>query len=213
MALKVRCSECRKKISVDEAFAGSMCRCPYCKSIVMVPTEAAAEAAHAPKRSSRPTAPGESRPKMPSKKTAVTTGSDLSNIVGSRPIIGGEETSRVQTPSTKIATPGPTSPSKEHDHIVEAPKVDKAKLTREQLASIPTADPVRMQGIATLLMLLVLLIMILLSIYLAMQLFKEEEDTGGAYIDEEGNIWDIENEVVIGQKDATSGEKTLYKNT
>ena len=195
-----------------------MCRCPYCKSIVMVPTETAPVSAHAPKRSSRPMAPGESRPKMPSKKTAFKTGSDLSNIVGSRPIIGGKETSKVQTPSTKIATPKPTPPSKEHDHVVEAPKVDQAKLSREQLAAIPTADPVRMQGIATLLMLLVLLIMILLSIYLATQLFKEEEDTGGAYIDEHGKVVEtlkinedvvLPNPFVLGKNGSVAGKSVV----
>jgi hypothetical protein len=166
-----------------------MCRCPYCKSIVMVPTEAAADAAHAPKRSSRPTAPGTSRPKMPSKYTSAKTGSGLSNIVGSRPIIGGEETAPAPTPSTKIATPKPTPAPKEHDHVVEAPKVNKAELSREQLAAIPMANPVRMQGIATLLMLLVLLIMVAASIYLATQLFKKNDDeTGGSYIDEDGKV-------------------------
>lgn len=176
-----------------------MCRCPYCKSIVMVPTEAVAEAAHAPKRSSRPTAPGASRPKMPSKTTAAKTSGDLSNIVGSRPIIGGEDVAPAPTPSTRIATPKPTPAPKEHDHIVDAPKVNKAELSREQLEAIPMANPVRMQGIATLLMLLVLLIMVAASIYLATQLFKEEENTGGAYIDEEGNVvdtLDINKEVV-----------------
>jgi hypothetical protein len=33
MAMKVRCEQCRKKISIDEAFAGGMCRCPYCKAV------------------------------------------------------------------------------------------------------------------------------------------------------------------------------------
>ena len=198
MALKVRCSECRKKISVDEAFAGSMCRCPYCKSIVMVPIEAAPVSPHAPKRSSRPTAPGASRPKMPGKKTGIKTGSDLRNIAGSRPIIRGDQAAPTPTPSTRIATPKPkptlppTPPPrpKEHDHVVEAPKVNQAELTQEQLKAIPTANPVRMQGIATLLMLFVLLIMVAASIFLATQMFNEDEDTGGAYIDDEGNIVD-----------------------
>lgn len=32
-AMKVRCQQCRKKISIDDAFAGGMCRCPYCKAV------------------------------------------------------------------------------------------------------------------------------------------------------------------------------------
>ncbi len=38
MAITIECSGCKKRISVDEAFAGGMCRCPYCKEIVEVPS-------------------------------------------------------------------------------------------------------------------------------------------------------------------------------
>lgn len=58
MALKIRCTECRKKISVDDAFAGGICRCPYCKALVIV-QGVAAEATGA-----RPDAPI-SRPAEP----------------------------------------------------------------------------------------------------------------------------------------------------
>ena len=37
MALRIRCSECSKRISIDEAFAGGACRCPYCTAVVFVP--------------------------------------------------------------------------------------------------------------------------------------------------------------------------------
>jgi len=37
MAIKIRCTSCSKKISVDDAFAGGMCRCPYCTATVSVP--------------------------------------------------------------------------------------------------------------------------------------------------------------------------------
>jgi DNA-directed RNA polymerase subunit RPC12/RpoP len=37
MALKIRCTDCQKKISIDEAFAGGVCRCPYCTALVFVP--------------------------------------------------------------------------------------------------------------------------------------------------------------------------------
>jgi len=37
MAIKIRCSECDKRIVIDEAFAGGVCRCPFCSAIVMVP--------------------------------------------------------------------------------------------------------------------------------------------------------------------------------
>ena len=58
MAIKIRCSECSKKISIDEAFAGGACRCPYCKAIVMVPGESREGAAVRP-LGPRPDAPGD----------------------------------------------------------------------------------------------------------------------------------------------------------
>ncbi len=65
MAITIRCSECKKKISVDEAFTGSMCRCPYCKAIVSVP-ESGARSAKA-----RPAAPSP-RPDAPKHKAPAT---------------------------------------------------------------------------------------------------------------------------------------------
>jgi DNA-directed RNA polymerase subunit RPC12/RpoP len=57
MAMKIRCSDCSKKISIDEAFAGGACRCPYCKAIVLVPGEARGGTPARPS-SPRPDAPG-----------------------------------------------------------------------------------------------------------------------------------------------------------
>ena len=64
MAIKIRCSECSKKVSIDEAFAGGMCRCPYCKALVYVP-EAEGKAGPA----ARPEAPG-ARPEAPEAELA-----------------------------------------------------------------------------------------------------------------------------------------------
>lgn len=66
MALKIRCTDCGRKISIDEAFAGGMCRCPYCKALVYVEerAEAAASGARPAAPSARPAAPGE-RPAGP----------------------------------------------------------------------------------------------------------------------------------------------------
>ncbi|RPI64557.1 MAG: hypothetical protein EHM48_00600 [Planctomycetaceae bacterium] len=36
MALKIHCARCKKRIAVDEAFAGGVCRCPYCKALILV---------------------------------------------------------------------------------------------------------------------------------------------------------------------------------
>ncbi len=37
MAIKITCGKCSKRISIDEAFAGGVCRCPYCTTINDVP--------------------------------------------------------------------------------------------------------------------------------------------------------------------------------
>ena len=37
MAIKLRCVECYKKLQVDDGFAGSVCRCPYCAATMPVP--------------------------------------------------------------------------------------------------------------------------------------------------------------------------------
>ena len=37
MAIKIDCLKCSKRISIDEAFAGGVCRCPYCRAINNVP--------------------------------------------------------------------------------------------------------------------------------------------------------------------------------
>ncbi len=54
MAIKITCNDCSKRISIDEAFAGGVCRCPYCTSINDVPLhpgqERPAATAKTPKR-------------------------------------------------------------------------------------------------------------------------------------------------------------------
>jgi hypothetical protein len=37
MAIKITCMDCHKRISIDAAFAGGVCRCPYCKATNDVP--------------------------------------------------------------------------------------------------------------------------------------------------------------------------------
>ncbi len=64
MSIKIRCSRCRKKITIDEAFAGGICRCPYCKSLVDVPEqrqEVSAPAGRPDAPSARPAAPAPTR--------------------------------------------------------------------------------------------------------------------------------------------------------
>lgn len=65
--MRIRCSGCSKKISVDDAFAGGVCRCPYCKDTVFVPGKA-----EEGKAKGRPDAPG--RPDVP---TAAEGGEEV----------------------------------------------------------------------------------------------------------------------------------------
>lgn len=44
MAIKIHCKRCSRRISIDEAFAGGVCRCPYCKTINNVPGQFGARA-------------------------------------------------------------------------------------------------------------------------------------------------------------------------
>lgn len=73
MAIKIRCTECGKRISVDEGFAGSMCRCPYCKGLVQVPGRTAAHGPRPAAPSRRPETPGE-RPEVPGRRPEAPGG-------------------------------------------------------------------------------------------------------------------------------------------
>ncbi len=68
MAMKIRCTECGKRISIDEAFAGGVCRCPYCKELVSVPgggDEAPVGARPEAPEAERPAAPEAAAPRSP----------------------------------------------------------------------------------------------------------------------------------------------------
>ncbi len=97
MAIKLRCASCRKRLSVDEAFAGGLCRCPYCGDLTLVPGRGRRAAA-----AGRPTTPG-GRPRAP----------------------GGRPEAPVRAGETR------------------APAAD----------DIPTADPVKIQGVVALIVL------------------------------------------------------------
>ena len=117
MAIKIRCSDCRKKISIDEAFSGGVCRCPYCTALVFVP----ADALRGP-RPGRPAGPG-GRPEAP----------------GDRPAAPGDAAAK------------PSADQQAKDAIAAA---------EDEGAHVPVAAPVRLQGIATIVMLVVLLVLL-----------------------------------------------------
>ena len=59
--MKIRCTDCGKKISIDDAFAGGVCRCPYCTTLNFVPDDAGpVEEGQRPQSpTQRPTSPEE----------------------------------------------------------------------------------------------------------------------------------------------------------
>jgi chemotaxis protein histidine kinase CheA len=63
----------------------------------------------------------------------------------------------------------------DEDGVLEAKSVDASELTEEQLAAIPTASPVRFQGILSLVFIIVLIILIPLTILLAIKMWSKEE--------------------------------------
>jgi len=141
MAIKIRCSECRKKISVDEAFSGGVCRCPYCTALVFVAAEASA-ASH----------PG--RPDVPGGRSAAP---------GGRPSAPG----------------GGASSSKQAREAIEA---------AEQAGTpVPVATPVRLQGIAALIMLAVLLALLGGGGYVVVKAMSKDSNDSSATQPADGN--------------------------
>lgn len=131
MAIKIRCSECNKKVSIDEAFAGGMCRCPYCKALVYVPEASGKAAAGA-----RPAAPV-GRPSAPESRA---DGADAAaDALGAQAAMAGEGEGAV-----------------EHEHV-------------------PMAQPVKLQGIITLVLLGLLLLMVAAGVFIALKYIPSGE--------------------------------------
>lgn len=235
MAVRVRCSDCKKQIAVDDAFAGSMCRCPYCKSIVMVPPKDEIESidSRTSRPQKRPDKPGKYRPKKKRGLFAtINRRKSGHNVTGAAPIIGKddvpipriipgrnnvEQPGRVRPPRDEKASTGGTvsagnkpaglpivggsglrgtirPPAKDPEVISESDKadalanlagsglggeftelpeeaipqaihVDASELSEDELAAIPTANPVRTHEILSLILITVLVIVAAICIY------------------------------------------------
>jgi hypothetical protein len=93
MAIKIRCQDCKKKISIDEAFAGGMCRCPYCKALVYVEDAAGGRGkssggARPTAPTHRPPAPGQAAPALAHPHAAAEAGTpvDVEHVPMARPV-------------------------------------------------------------------------------------------------------------------------------
>ena len=145
MAIKIRCVDCKKKISIDEAFAGGVCRCPYCTAIVYVSDDSGAT-----KRPVRPDAPTR-RPESP---TAATQ----ANI--------SKEDTAMDVPAL-ADSPGARKAQTQDE-------ADKALAAAHGQAHIPTAAPVKIQGIVSIVLSVLLLVMIAVMVMLAIHVTKPD---------------------------------------
>ena len=170
--IKIRCSECKEKISVDGAFIGSMCRCPGCKAIILVPRLTSAEQGsfHRPSRPgdrksieemARPIISNDvSKPKQVIPRTQI-------DKMGVPQVPGGPTPASVAEVVSKPA--GNTGTG----YVIETIHVDVSKLSIAERAAVPIARRVRKRGIASLVLLAVLLVAVGASAYLAVGLFSK----------------------------------------
>lgn len=125
MAMKIHCTKCTKRISIDEAFAGGVCRCPYCSALVF-----------------------------------IAGGFGPVTGTGARPV----------TPTSRPMTP---------TEVVVAPEDLEAYARDWGQEEIPTADPVKIQGIFTIVLLALLLVMVIaLAVGLAIMISAEGDRDG-----------------------------------
>ena len=52
--IRITCTNCKAQLSIDEAFAGGVCRCQYCGTIQTVPKHMKEGVAGAPDESKKP---------------------------------------------------------------------------------------------------------------------------------------------------------------
>jgi len=90
MATRIRCKDCRKKISIDEAFAGGVCRCPYCAALVLVPNKGgkADNGARPESPAGRPDTPAAppAGPTAPADETAIAAAHGQTEIPTAKPV-------------------------------------------------------------------------------------------------------------------------------
>ena len=153
MAIKIRCVDCKKKISIDEAFAGGVCRCPYCTAIVYVPDDTGAKQRkgrpQTPKR--RPTAPAV-RPEAP-----ATIDPNAETTLDAPATIDPNAETAIDVPAS-VKTP------KAQD------EADRKLASAHGQAHIPTAAPVKVQGIVSIVLAVLLVGMLGGIVFLAIQL-------------------------------------------
>jgi len=176
MAIKIRCVDCKKKISIDEAFAGGVCRCPYCTAIVYVPDDSTTG-----KRKRRPESPTR-RPEAPTPKPKTPAPAPPVKIskVDTEAGIHGPADPKADT-AVGIHGPADSKADTAVDlpAIADAPgtrkpetqaEADKALAIAHGQANIPTAAPVKLQGIVSIILAILLVGMLGGMVFLAMKI-------------------------------------------
>jgi hypothetical protein len=188
MAIKIRCVDCKKKISIDEAFAGGVCRCPYCTAIVYVPDDAgqkkpkksrAKTPARRPKTpGARPTAPTPaappSRPQAPTParvETPVPADTMADTAIDAPPPVDTLAETAIDAPAAPATPTRPTAPAQAPvpQKTATQAEADKAMALAHGQKNIPIAAPVKFQGIVAIFLLLLLVGMVGGMIYLAIE--------------------------------------------
>jgi len=182
MAIKIRCVDCRKKISIDEAFAGGVCRCPYCTAIVYVPDDAGQKKkgrkgrTQSPAR--RPQAPASrpARPESPARVEIQSPADAMADTAMDAPPVDTTADTVVDVPAgadplaeTAIDAPtagGKPAPAK----TTSDARAAKAIAAARGQQNIPVAAPVKLQGIVAIVLMVLMVGMIGGMVYLAVEI-------------------------------------------
>src|SRR5205823_976005 len=94
--IRINCTNCKAQLSIDEAFAGGVCRCQFCGTIQTVPKHlsAAAAAAETPVKAAAAGSPKALYQKKPKGDIGMSSGLDaIAEIVASSGLSGSGLTS------------------------------------------------------------------------------------------------------------------------
>src|SRR5207237_1537617 len=97
--IRINCTNCKAQLSIDEAFAGCVCRCQYCGTIQTVPKHLSSPAAaEAPVKTAAAGAPRELYRKKSKGDIGMSSGLDaIAEIVASSGLSGSGLTSNNYT--------------------------------------------------------------------------------------------------------------------
>jgi hypothetical protein len=165
MAIKIRCVDCKKKISIDEAFAGGVCRCPYCTAIVYVPDDTGTK-----KVKGRPAIPTR-RPEAPTPRPeAPTPVSKAPAPVDTNAATALDAPAGVDPNAETAIDPPKTVKAPKPFKTATQAEADKTLADAHGQTNIPTAAPVKVQGIVSIILAMLLVGMLVGMVLVAIQI-------------------------------------------